>query len=183
MTKRAPLTNARPNSPETARGRDRDHGNDGERFVRGEKTSVIAKDLRVSERSVERWRRAWREGGATALASSGPAKSPKISEAQFAVLEEELGRGPAARGWEDQRWTLERVKTAIARKFHVTCSISGVWRLLHRHGWSWQSPARRALERDELAVGLWKKDVWPQVEAPRRRSGPASSSRTRPGSR
>ncbi|MER6274554.1 winged helix-turn-helix domain-containing protein [Streptomyces sp900105755] len=36
--------------------------------------------------------------------------------------------------------------------------------LLHRHGWSWQSLARRALERDEHAVELWKKDVWPQVE-------------------
>ena len=34
----------------------------GERFTRGEKTAVIAKDLRVSEGSVERWRRAWRTG-------------------------------------------------------------------------------------------------------------------------
>ncbi|MET7608469.1 hypothetical protein ABZS96_40010, partial [Streptomyces avermitilis] len=42
--------------------------------------------------------------------------------------------------------------------------------------------ARRALERDEHAVELWKKDVWPQVEGPRRRSGPTSSSRMRPGS-
>ncbi|WP_391858353.1 helix-turn-helix domain-containing protein [Streptomyces silvisoli] len=58
-----------------------------------------------------------------------------------------------------------------------------MWRLLHRHGWSWQAPARRALERDETAVALWKKDVWPQVEAPRRRSEPGSSSRTKPGSR
>lgn len=33
------------------------------------------------------------------------------------------------------------------------------------HGpWTWQCPARRALERDEGAVGLWKKDVWQQVE-------------------
>jgi putative transposase len=33
----------------------------GERFAAGEKTAVIAKDLRVSVRSVERWRRAWRQ--------------------------------------------------------------------------------------------------------------------------
>ncbi|MFF7535346.1 winged helix-turn-helix domain-containing protein, partial [Streptomyces bobili] len=26
-----------------------------------------------------------------------------------------------------------------------------MWRLLKRHGWSWQAPARRALERDEHA--------------------------------
>ncbi|MEV0521800.1 winged helix-turn-helix domain-containing protein [Streptomyces sp. NPDC050439] len=43
-------------------------------------------------------------------------------------------------------------------------SPAAVWRLLHRHGWSWQSPARRAIERDEHAVHLWKKGVWPQAE-------------------
>ncbi|GAA1122727.1 winged helix-turn-helix domain-containing protein [Streptomyces javensis] len=155
----------------------------GHRFARGDKTSDIAKDLRVSERSVEQWRRNWREGGMESLKSKGPAKLPKLSDERFAVLEEELAKGPAAHGWEDERWTLERVRTLIGRQFHVSCSIAGVWRLLHRHGWSWQSPARRALERDEHAVELWKKDVWPQVEGQRRRSGPGSSSRTKPGSR
>lgn len=46
----------------------------------------------------------------------------------------------------------------------VDYSSAAVWRLLHRHGWSWQYPARRTLERDEQAVGLWTKDVWPQAE-------------------
>ncbi|MFC7266745.1 helix-turn-helix domain-containing protein, partial [Streptomyces lutosisoli] len=78
----------------------------GERFVRGEKNAVIAKDLRVSERSVERWRRVWRAGGMNALASAGPAKVPKLSDERFAELERELARGPAVHGWQDQRWTL-----------------------------------------------------------------------------
>lgn len=86
----------------------------GERFARSERTAVIARDLRVSERSVERWRRAWQEGGMDALASTGPAKLPKVSDGQFAVLEEELALGPAEHGWEDQRWTLARVRTLIA---------------------------------------------------------------------
>ncbi|QNP75083.1 winged helix-turn-helix domain-containing protein [Streptomyces roseirectus] len=136
----------------------------GERFGRSESTAVIAKDLRVSERSVERWRRAWREGGMDALASAGPPKLPKLSDEQFTELEKELALGPAVHGWEDQRWTLARIRALIAWKFSLDCSSAGVWRLLHRHGWSWQSPARRALERDEQAVGLWKKDVWPQAE-------------------
>ena len=136
----------------------------GERFGRGERNVLIAKDLRVSERSVERWRRAWREGGVEALASSGPPKLPKLSDEQFAELEQELALGPAVHGWEDQRWTLARIRELIARKFRLDCSSAAVWRLLHRHGWSWQSPARRARERDEQAVGLWKKDVWPHAE-------------------
>ncbi|WP_406516228.1 winged helix-turn-helix domain-containing protein [Streptomyces sp. NBC_00873] len=59
-------------------------------------------------------------------------------------------------------------------------SVATVWRLLKRHGWSWQAPARRALERDEHVVELWKKEVWPRLKAPRWRSAPGSSSRTRP---
>ncbi|WP_433916361.1 IS630 family transposase [Streptomyces sp. NBC_01744] len=124
----------------------------GGRFAAGEKTAVIAKDLRVSVRSVERWRRAWREGGLEALRSAGPANSPAVTDAQFAVLEEELGKGPAAHGFEDERWTLARVQTVIRQQFRLSLSVATVWRLLKRHGWSWQAPARRALERDDHAV-------------------------------
>ncbi|KJY19804.1 transposase, partial [Streptomyces sp. NRRL S-444] len=147
----------------------------GERSAAGEKTGVIAKDLRVSVRSVERWRRAWREGGQEGLQSAGPVNSPTVTDAQFAVLEEELGKGPAAHGFDDQRWTLARVWTVIRRRFGLSLSVATVWRLLKRHGWSWQAPARRALERDEHAVELWKKEVWPGVKASRRRPMPGSS--------
>ncbi|MFD6192067.1 winged helix-turn-helix domain-containing protein [Streptomyces sp. NPDC060275] len=125
---------------------------------------AIVKELRVSERSVERWRRAWRAGGTAALASAGPPKQPKLTDDRFAELEKELARGPAAHGWEDERWTLTRIRALILWHFDLTVSPAAVWRLLHRHGWSWQSPARRALERDEHVVELWKKDVWPQAE-------------------
>ncbi|MEU6846310.1 hypothetical protein ABZ930_30995 [Streptomyces sp. NPDC046716] len=33
----------------------------------------------MSVRSVERWRRAWRQGGTAALASVGPPKLPRLS--------------------------------------------------------------------------------------------------------
>lgn len=49
-----------------------------ERLAFGEKNSLVAKDLRVTERSVERWRRAWREDGTEGLASRGsPGRPPK----------------------------------------------------------------------------------------------------------
>ncbi len=117
------------------------------------------------------------------LRSSGPANAPTVTDAQFAVLEEELGKGPSAHGFEDERWTLVRVQTLIRRCLRVSLSVATVWRLLKRHGWSWQAPARRALERDEHAVELWKKEVWPRVKASRRHVEPGSSSRTKPASR
>jgi transposase len=153
------------------------------RFARGEKNWEIAAVLRVSERSVERWRRAWREHGEKGVLSKGSPGRPKLSDVQFPRLERELVRGPLVHGWADQRWTLARVKTLIGRLFHISYTVEGTWRLLKRHGCSWQQPARRAIERDEDAVELWKKEVWPRVRAPRRRSAPGSSSPTRQGSR
>lgn len=137
-------------------------------FGAGEKSREIAAALRVSERSVERWRRQWREEGLAGLASKGSPGRPRLSDTQIARLERELERGPLAHGWADQRWTLARVKTMIGRLFHVSYTVEGTWRLLRRHGWSWQQPARRAIERDDDAVELWRREVWPRVRAPRR---------------
>jgi transposase len=153
-----------------------------ERFECGETNTVIAKELRVSARSVQRWRRAWAEGGPRALNSSGPASLPRLSNEQFAQLEWELAKGPTARGWEDQRWTLGRVKTVIGRRFHLTYTIQGVRKLLVRNGWSCQVPARRALERDDEAVTGWVKETWPCAEDSRRPVEHGSSSRTKPAS-
>jgi transposase len=150
------------------------------RFEGGEKNREIAAALRVSERSVERWRRQWRELGADGVQSKGSPGRPRLSDAQIARLERELERGPLAHGWEDQRWTLVRVKTLIGRMFHVSYTVEGTWRLLKRHGWSWQQPRRRAIERDDAAVELWRKEVWLQVKAPRRLGEPGWSSKTRP---
>ncbi|MFB7053555.1 winged helix-turn-helix domain-containing protein [Streptomyces vinaceus] len=99
----------------------------------------------MSVRSVESWRPAWCAGGMEALHSTGPANSPTVTDAQFAVLEGELGKGPSAHGFEDERWTLARVQTVIRGRLRLTLSVTTVWRLLKRHGWSWQAPARRAL--------------------------------------
>jgi transposase len=137
-------------------------------FEVGEKNREIAAALRVSERSVERWRRRWREEGLAGVASKGSPGRPRLSDRQITRLEGELVRGPLAHGWTDQRWTLARVKTMIGRLFHVSYTVEGTWRLLRRHGWSWQQPARRAIERDDDVVELWRREVWPRVRAPRR---------------
>jgi transposase len=154
-----------------------------DRFTQHEDNAVIAYELRVSIRSVQRWREVWTQGGRSALASRGPASLPRLSDSLFTVLEAELDRGAVAHGWPDQTWTLARVKTLIGRRFHKTYTIQGVALLLKRHGWSCQVPAHRAVERDPAAVDGWVKETWPQVEAPGRRWVPGSSSRTRPGSR
>ncbi|TFV29962.1 helix-turn-helix domain-containing protein [Streptomyces sp. T1317-0309] len=54
---------------ERRQARDRNRLHAAERLARGEKSTLHAKDLRVTKQSVERWRRAWREDGVETLAS------------------------------------------------------------------------------------------------------------------
>ncbi|WP_103528488.1 winged helix-turn-helix domain-containing protein [Streptomyces sp. SM12] len=135
-----------------------------ERFALGEGSTAIARDLRISVRSVQRWRHAWAEGGTRTLRSHGPASLPRLSEKQFTQLEAELAKGQAAHGWEDRRWTPSRAKTVIGRRFHLTYTIQGVRKLSVRNSWSCQVPARRASERDDDAVAGWVKKVWPHPQ-------------------
>jgi len=113
----------------------------------------------------------------------GQAARCRLSGDQLAELDRVLDAGPAAAGWADQRWTLARVRDLIAAKFKVQYSVPGTWYLLRRRGWSCQLGARRAAERDDGAIEVWKKETWPRVKGPRRPSAAGSSSRTRPASR
>jgi transposase len=151
-----------------------------ERFARGDGISQIARDLRVTEGSVRRWRRAWRDGGIEALRSKGPVSRERLSPQQWARLELELRKGALVHGFAgDQRWTLGRIKTLIGKLFRVGYTVEGTWKLMRRHGWSCQVPVRQALERDEEAVAVWKAEVWPDIKARRVTWAPSSVLRTR----
>jgi transposase len=153
-----------------------------ERFARGGPASQVARDLRVTEGPVRRWRRSWRDGGTEALKSRGPVSRERLTAQQSARLEAELRKGPLAHGFAgDQRWALGRVKTLIGKLFHPGYTVEGTWKLLRRHGWSCQVPVRQAMERDEDAAAVWKAEVWPDTKAPRATWAPSSASRTRQG--
>jgi transposase len=169
-------------APAEQRRRERLRLEAAERFACGDSIREIACDLRVTECSVRRWRRAWQAGGAQALRPRGPVSREKLSPRQWARLEAELGKGPLAHGFVgDQYWPLGRIKTLIGRLFHTGYTVEGTWKLLRRHGWSCQVPVRQAMERDEEAVAAWKDQVWPQIKAPRATWAPGSASKTRPG--
>ncbi len=63
-----------------------------ERFVQGDENAVIARDLRDSVRSVQRWHT---QGGPRALTSKGSASLPVLSDELFAVR---------SRSWPRGRW-------------------------------------------------------------------------------
>ena len=154
-----------------------------DRFEQRVPSAMIAVELRVSERSVRRWRRAWQDGGRAGVASRGQAARCRLDEGQLAALEAVLEAGPLAAGWQDQRWTLARVRDLVTRKFGVQYTVPGMWYLLQRRGWSCQMGARRAIERDDGAVEVWKAQTWPELKGRRRPSAGGSSSKTNAASR
>lgn len=155
-----------------------------ELFEQDMKPLEVARCLRVSRKSAYQWHQLWRNGGARALAFRGPSGSRcRLSPRSLEKLAAYLDQGPAAHGWvEDQVWTAARVATLIGRKFHVSYSVSGATRLMHRLGFSPQVPARRVAERDEQAVTVWKEATWDEVKEPGRPVGATSVSRTRQAS-
>ncbi len=130
--------------------------------------------------SANRWRRALAAGGRAALASRGAGGAKcRLSPAQLRELETLLDAGPAVHGWdEDQCWTLARITEVVYCRFGVGYTLAGMDLLLHRIGWSVQVPARRAAERDEAAIAVWREETWPVVKAPRRTWAAGSSSKT-----
>ncbi|WP_432196587.1 IS630 family transposase [Streptomyces sp. bgisy027] len=144
-----------------------------ELFEQKIKPSEVARRLRVSRKSAYQWHQMWRDGGARALASRGPSGSRcRLSPFCLEKLAAYLEQGPAAHGWvEDQVWTAARVVTLIGRKFHVSYSVSGTTRLMHRLGFSPQVPVRRVAERDERAVKAWKEATWSEAKEPGRPGG------------
>ena len=136
-----------------------------EMFAQDTDARQVARELRVSTKSVYQWRRAWQAGGEAALASKGAGGSPcKLDEEQITQLRAALEAGPAAYGWaQDQRWTLARAAALAARLFGVSYTLRGMSYLLHRLGFSPQVPAHRAFERDEDAVAAWRSATWAKV--------------------
>lgn len=155
-----------------------------ELFEQKVEPSKVARHLRVSLKSAYQWHQLWRDGGAAALVSRGPSGSRcRLSPYCLEKLARFLEEGPAAHGWvEDQVWTASRVATLIGRKFHISYSVSGATRLMHRLGFSPQVPARRVAERDEQAVAVWKEATWREVKGRGRPAGAMSASKTKQAS-
>jgi transposase len=143
----------------------------------------IARELRVSAKSACVWRGAYRDGGLEALRSKGHGgQQCLLTDEQITLLTAALDEGPAAHGHtDDQRWTLARISDLISDMFGVRyAALRTVSRLLHRAGYSWQVPARRAAERDEEVIKAWREEAWRDIKARPYGSERGSASRTKP---
>ena len=128
-------------------------------FERGVIPAEIARQVGVSHQIVSDWRTAWRQSGREALRAAGRAgRRPKLSSEQLAEIEAALAKGAEANGYTTNLWTLPRMAEVIERLSGVAYHPGHVWYILRDQlGWTWQRPARRAVERNDAAIERWVK--------------------------
>jgi len=135
-------------------------------FRRGVIPAEIARRIGVTHQVVSEWRKRWRQGGRAALRSTGPVgRPPKLTNGKLAKVAKALTKGAEANGYATDVWTLPRVAEVIERLTGVSYHPGYVWYILRdKLRWSWQRPARRAVERDDAAIERWVKQRWPQLK-------------------
>jgi len=130
---------------------------------KGDKVKDVARIMGVNRRSLHRWLQAVEQpNGLVAKPHPGPAT--RLNSTQQQELEQLLRQGAQAHGWPNQLWTTQRIAALILRHFGVSLHHDHVGRFLRqRLKWSPQKPRRRARERDEEAIALWKSETFPTI--------------------
>jgi transposase len=137
----------------------------GRLLLAGKSPAEVAQMIGAPRQTVYRWRDVLEGGGIDALREmSGGGRPPQLGAAELSRLYVMLLEGAPAHGFTTPLWTLKRVRLLIEREFGVRYSEVHVWRLLGQLGLSNQKPDRRALERDEAAIELWRKRTWPALK-------------------
>jgi transposase len=90
-----------------------------------------------------------------------------LNDGQRAEVANALVKGAGANGYGTDVWTLPRVAEVIEHLTGVSYHPGHVWYLLRDQlDWTWQRPARRAVERNDEAIERWVKKRWPQLKKP-----------------
>jgi transposase len=143
---------------------------------RGWSQRQIAEALGVSEGAVSQWMRRARNSGPDALRHRPPPGARRrLTGAQLARLPALLHQGPEAYGFRGAVWTRTRIAVVIRVEFGISYHPAHISRLCQAIRWSPQKPARRARQRDEVAIAHWRDETWPAIKKGQRPSSRRSS--------
>jgi transposase len=133
-------------------------------FEQGLSSILIAESLKVDVQTVRRWRRIYNALGRVGLDSHRhPGGKPRLNPRQHERLAQLLLLTPTQCGFERYLWTTSLIADLIRREFDVSYHRDTVGFLLRDLGFSWQKPACRARERDEVRIQAWRSEVWPEI--------------------
>ena len=127
--------------------------------------SEVARRLGVTPTAVCQWKSAVERGGEKALQAIPRSGRPTlVPRATLATLPDLLARGALSFGFSTDLWTIPRILQVTESAWGVRYTPTAMWRLLKRHGLSWQRPRRQAREKDLRAVRNWRQRSWPRYK-------------------
>lgn len=133
---------------------------------RGMTQVEAVRTLGIGRTSVHNWVKAYRRGGAQALASKkrGRPKKSRLAGWQAAtVVNLVKDRCPDQLRLPFALWTREAVGQLMANRFEVHVSVWTVGRYLRAWGLTPQKPLRRAYERHPETVTRWLNEEYPAI--------------------
>ena len=132
--------------------------------------------LGVHVETVRKWVRTHKAGGDDGLAGTPhPGRKPFLTPEQEAEALGWLTRKPTEFGFRTDLWTAARVAQLIEEKFGVSYHPNYLREWLTKRRHTPQKPARRAKQRDSVAIARWTAGEYPAVQKKSRRTGPTSS--------
>jgi transposase len=135
---------------------------------KGWKQREIATALDVSEGAVSRWFKRVEDKGKESLqARPHTGRPPELTQEDKRLIPDFLGHGAEAYGFRGAVWTCPRVRKVIEWEFGVTYHRSHVARLLKELKWTPQQPIERAIQRDEVEITRWRKEIWMETKKKR----------------
>ena len=151
------------------------------RVLEGESPGEVAESLWVTRRSVERWGRAWADGGAAVQESVPRAgRPPKLDDERAREVLGWVRQSPCDFGFPTERWTAPRVAAVLRERLGVVMNHRYLNDWLARRGVTPQTPPRQARERDEGLIEHWVRREWPRLKKRPAAWAPPSALPTRP---
>ena len=109
----------------------------------GKRHKEVAEICKVKIRAICRWLARYKEAGLAGLKDrERPGTPKKLTDEQLEELRQIIEAGPVASGLDTGIWSCPIVSYIVKKKFDVEYSLSQISRILHKLGFTYQSPKK-----------------------------------------